>query len=59
MTVTLVEDNVDILEGDNGVFCAEIEDPNVELEQNISVTLSTIEGTAEGGFMLESSILSF
>ncbi len=52
MTVSLVEDNVDITEGDNGTFCAVIEDPNLELDRNITVTLHTMEGTAEGDLFL-------
>ncbi len=49
VTVSLVEDNVDIVEGDSGTFCAVIEDPN---ERSISVTLHTMEGTAEGEFLV-------
>ncbi len=52
VTVSLAEDNVDIIEGDNGTFCAVIEDPNLELEGNITVTLHTMEGTAEGDLFL-------
>ncbi len=48
LRVSLTTENVDIVEGDNGVFCAFIEDPNVVLERNVSVTLNTMEGTAEG-----------
>ncbi len=46
--VSLAEDNVIITEGDNGTFCVVIEDPAVVVDGIISVTLHTMEGTAEG-----------
>ncbi len=46
--LSLVEVNVNIIEGDKGVFCAVIEDPTVVVNRNISVSLHTMEGTAEG-----------
>ncbi len=46
--MSLTEDNVNIIEGDNGTFCAAIEDPAAVVDGIISVTLHTMEGTAEG-----------
>ncbi len=46
--VSLAEDNVNIIEGDSGTFCAVIEDPAAVVDGSIPITLHTMEGTAEG-----------
>ncbi len=46
--MSLVEDNVDIVEGESGSFCAAIENLLVDPERSISVTLFTNQGTAQG-----------
>lgn len=48
MNVSLAEELVNITEGETGSFCADIENPMVELERDISVSLFTLEDSATG-----------
>ncbi len=46
LPVSLADESVDILEGDSGRFCAVIDDPTVQLDREVSVTLYTLQKTA-------------
>ena len=49
--VSLAQDVVNITEGDNGTFCAVIDDPMIQLDRDVTVILETLRNTALGNVL--------